>query len=60
MTELDKLLNELRSVKSNKSKIQNSKDVWSKIRNGNWAEAGFESQSEADKFLMDNEYSNLS
>lgn len=61
MTELDKLLNELRSMKSEqrKSHVENTRKTWSAIGSKDLQAAGFESQEELDAWLEQNEYSNL-
>lgn len=60
-TELDKLLNELRSMKSEqrKSHVANTRATWSAIGSKDLQAAGFESQAELEAFLENNEYSNL-
>lgn len=57
---LEQLLNALRGIKSTRSKIQNTKDVWSLVGSGKWSEAGFSSESEMSAWLEQNEYGNLS
>lgn len=60
-SEIEILLQELRSMKtSDQARIQNTRDTWSKIGAGNWAEAGFVSEEEAMTWLENNEYANLS
>lgn len=59
-SEIDKLLAELREMKStSNNEIQNTRDIWEKIGNKDWAGAGFASESEAMAWLEKNEYSNL-
>lgn len=60
-TELELLLEELRSMKSEqrKSHVQNTKATWSAIGSKDLQAAGFESQAELEAFLENNEYSNL-
>jgi hypothetical protein len=60
MSEIDKLLEELRSMKNTSSStIQNTRDIWEKIGNKDWAGAGFADEAEAMAWLEKNEYSNL-
>jgi hypothetical protein len=60
-TELELLLEELRSMKSEqrKSHVANTKATWSAIGSKDLQAAGFESQAELEAFLENNEYSNL-
>lgn len=60
-TELELLLEELRSMKSEqrKSHVANTKATWSAIGSKDLQAAGFESQEELEAFLENNEYSNL-
>ena len=57
--EIDLLLQALTNIKEERNNITNSKDVWSKIGQKDWAGAGFRSQEEAEKWLESNPYSNL-
>lgn len=59
MSEIDVLLAELRQLKSNSNEIQNTRDIWEKIGNKDWAGAGFADETEAMAWLEKNEYSNL-
>ncbi len=59
MSEIDVLLAELRQLKSNSNEIQNTRDIWEKIGNKDWAGAGFADEAEALEWLSKNEYSNL-
>lgn len=60
MSEIDNLLNELRKMKSDGgSKIQNSKEIWSFIGQGDWSGAGFSSEEEMKSFVLANPYGNL-
>lgn len=60
-TELELLLEELRSMKSEqrKSHVANTRATWSAIGSKDLQAAGFESQAELEAFLENNEYSNL-
>ena len=60
-TELELLLEELRSMKSEqrKSHVANTKATWSAIGSKDLQAAGLESQAEVEAFLENNEYSNL-
>jgi hypothetical protein len=62
MNEIEKLLNELKSMNTGSSdnSIKNTKDLWSRIGGGeHFSSLGFSSQKELDKFIADNPYSNL-
>lgn len=60
MSELDKLLNDLRSMKSEASStVPNTRETWSCIGQGDWAKAGFKSEAEMKQFILDNPYSNI-
>ena len=56
---MEALLAELRGLKNNSSTIQNTRDIWEKIGNKDWAGAGFASEEEALTWMSANEYSNL-
>lgn len=56
---MEALLAELRGLKNNSSTIQNTRDIWEKIGNKDWAGAGFADEESAMKWLSENEYSNL-
>jgi len=46
MSEIDKLLEELRGMKSaSNNEIQNTRDIWEKIGNRDWSGAGFASSN---------------
>lgn len=59
--ELDSLLQALINIneKERTNKIENSKETWSLIGEGRWADAGFKSEEELKQFLADNPYSNI-
>jgi hypothetical protein len=59
--ELDSLLQALINIneKERLNKVQNSKETWSLIGAGRWADAGFTSEEELKQFLADNPYSNI-
>ncbi len=59
--EIDKLLNELKNMKSEtKNSPQNSKELWNKIGSGeSWEDMGFESEDEMKQFILSNPYSNI-
>lgn len=61
MSELDKLINELRNMKDDDraSFIANNKDTWSKIGSKEWADLGITSESELQAFIQANPYSNI-
>lgn len=59
MSEIDELLSQLRQLKSNSNEIQNTRDIWEKIGNKDWAGAGFASEQEAAEWLEKNAYENL-
>lgn len=58
-SEVENLLNELRNMKSESSKIQNSPEVWAKIGANDWQGAGFSSVAEMQQFILDHPYSNI-
>jgi hypothetical protein len=58
-TEMEALLAELRGLKNNSSTIQNTRDIWEKIGNKDWAGAGFANEAEAAEWLQKNAYENL-
>lgn len=59
--EIEVLLQELRSMKSEQRRkhIQNNRETWSKIGAKDLQAAGFESESELNSWLEENDYSNL-
>jgi len=57
--EIEKLLQELRAIQSTGKNIPNTKDVLRLIQQGNWKEAGFDSEEEAKQWISDNPYMNL-
>jgi len=60
MTEIEKLLSELREMKATgKPSPGNNKNTWSSIGGKNWEEAGFSSEEEAKAWVENNEYANL-
>lgn len=60
MDELDKLFNDLRNMKSEiRNSVPNTRETWSAIGQGDWAKAGFASESEMKQFILDNPYSNI-
>jgi len=59
MSDLEKLFNELKNLKSSKSSIENSKDTWKLIGNRDFSGAGFNSEEEVKQWILDNPYSNL-
>ena len=60
MNEIDELLFQLKQLKSDSvNEIQNTRDIWEKIGNKDWAGAGFADEAEAMTWLEKNEYSNL-
>ena len=61
MSEIEKLLSELRNMKSENTKknIPNNKDTWSKIGNADWTGAGFDDESEAREWIENNPYASL-
>jgi hypothetical protein len=61
MSEIEKLLSELRNMKSTEQKkhIENNKETWSRIGSKDLTAAGFESESELNAWLEQNDYSNL-
>lgn len=59
MTEIEKLLNELRDMKNEAKSIENTRDIWACIGNKDWEGAGFANEAEALEWLEKNEYSNL-
>lgn len=60
MNEIDKLLEELRGMKSEgKQSPQNNADTWSHIANRDWEKAGFANEEECKAWILDHPYSNL-
>jgi len=60
INEIDKLLQELRNMKSAAKKVVlNNADTWRCIANKDWAGAGFSDEEEAKQFILDNPYSNI-
>ena len=59
MTEIEELLKSLQMMTEDKKQIPNNSSTWKMIRNGEWQEAGFTSEMEAQAFLENNEYANL-
>jgi hypothetical protein len=57
--EIKDLFNTLKNMINENPSLPNTKDRWTLIRNGNWAEAGFKTKEEAEQFLSDNPYSNI-
>ncbi|MEK6881827.1 MAG: hypothetical protein AABY22_19570 [Nanoarchaeota archaeon] len=60
-TEIEKLLLELRSMKSDQraKHIANTKEVWSNIGSKDLQAAGFETQAELEAWLENNDYAAL-
>jgi hypothetical protein len=61
MSEIEKLLSELRNMKSENTKknIANNKDTWSKIGNADWTGAGFDDENETKEWIESNLYANI-
>lgn len=60
MSEIDKLLNELRNLQSEaRARILNNKDTWSKIRQKDLQALGFTSEEELKQWILNNPYSNM-
>ena len=61
MSEIDKLLNELRLMKSSDraKHIANNKETWSKIAHRDLEALGFDSEDELKAWIEENPYSNL-
>lgn len=61
MTEIEKLLNELRNMKSEERAkyIANNKQTWSCIGSKDLEGAGFDSESELTAWLDQNDYKNI-
>lgn len=59
MSEIENLLNELRSMKSSKKQVVNCADTWMAIRAKDWESAGFTDEAEAKEWIANNEYCNL-
>jgi hypothetical protein len=61
MSEIEKLLSELRQMKSEdrKSHVLNNANTWSKIGHKDLKAAGFETQEELEAWLEQNDYSNI-
>jgi len=59
MSEIENLLNELRSMKSNKKQVINCADTWLAIRAKDWEAAGFADEAEAQAWMADNPYANI-
>lgn len=60
-SEIDKLLNELRTMKSESAakSVVNSRDTWNMIAEGKWKELGFSSEDELSAWIDENPYANL-
>lgn len=59
MNEINKLLQELKSMKNDSEKrkyIENNKDTWSKLGNKEWQELGFTSEEEVKSWIEQNPY----
>lgn len=59
MSEIDELLSQLRQLKNESNDIPNTRDIWEKIGNKDWAGAGFASEEEAMQWLEKNEYASM-
>ena len=61
MSEIEKLLNELRNMKSEERTrhIENNADTWSKIGYGDLKALGFEAEEELKQWIISNPYNNL-
>jgi len=61
MNEIDKLLNELKNMKSeNRSNhIENNKEAWSKIAKQDLEALGFSNTEQMKEWILSNPYSNL-
>ena len=59
MSEIEKLLQELRNLKEEKKNIPNNSKTWSCIGSKDWTEAGFNDEAEAREWMASNEYANL-
>ena len=61
MNELEKLLAELKSMSSvDKGKhVENNKETWNKISQGDLEALGFESEEEMKSWILANPYSNI-
>lgn len=56
MSEIEKLLKELKNLKENKKIIPNNKETWKYIGNRDWTGAGFEDEREAADWIENNPY----
>lgn len=60
MSELEKLLTELKNMKDEPTKIFNAKEIWDGIaQKKSFSEMGFESKEEFDQYISENPYGNL-
>jgi uncharacterized membrane-anchored protein len=60
MSEIDKLLNELRNMKAEeRAAVLNNKDTWSKIARKEWEDLGFTSEEEVKEWIANNPYGNM-
>lgn len=61
MSEIEKLLNELRGMKSNigNKNPSNDRDTWTKIANKDLASLGFDTEEELKEWIANNPYANL-
>lgn len=59
MSELEKLLIELKNMKLTKKQIPNNAETWSYIARKDWKGAGFNSEEEMKQFILDNPYANM-
>jgi hypothetical protein len=59
MNEIDKLFEELKNMQETGKIIPNNSITWSYISQGNWEDAGFDSEEEMKSWIADNPYANL-
>ena len=61
MSEIDKLLNELRNMKSyqHSKHIENNAEIWSKIARKDLEGLGFDNEEELKSWILENPYCNI-
>lgn len=58
MSELEKLLNELKNIKNEQKSVPNNSDTWSKIAHKDWDSLGM-TEEEVKQWIADNPYASL-
>lgn len=58
MSELEKLLNELKNIKNEQKSVPNNSDTWSKIAAKDWDSLGM-TEEEVKQWISENPYANI-